>query len=171
MSRCQWHYDHSPTPALHFRGTDDGVFRVVAALDDYIRAQDSDQGERRVFRKDYNEIYTLETGQHVTALRISAHWPRRSFEPSHRFIAVDADDQPISGLTRSGEDIDVAGMEKVKDTVGECDLALLCCAPALGFNPSRDFAGWVAWLQSRLAAIGWKWSTCSFLNGSLITSS
>lgn len=82
MSRRQWHYDHSATPALYFRGTYYGVFRIVAALHDYIRAQNFDQVERRVFREDYNEIDALETGHHVTALTVGAHWPGRPLQPS-----------------------------------------------------------------------------------------
>lgn len=65
----------------------------------------------------------------------------------------------------------MARMEQIEDPVGECYLILPLSSPAFRLRPRGNFCRRVAKLQSLLITIGWKWMTCSFLNGSLITSS
>jgi hypothetical protein len=65
----------------------------------------------------------------------------------------------------------VARMEQIEDPVGKCYLILPLGSPALCLRPRRNFCRRVDRLQSLLITIGWKWMTCSFLKGSLITSS
>jgi len=171
MSGCQRHNDHSAAPALDLSRANDGFFRVITTLHDYIWLQEFDEIERRVLGKNYNEVYAFECSKHVRALGVAANRTSRALQSANGFVAIDPDDQRIGTLSRRAQDVDVPGMEQVKNAVGECDLPFLCRAPPLCIDPRRDFAGRIAWLQSLLAAIGWKCSTCSFLNGSLITSS
>jgi hypothetical protein len=65
----------------------------------------------------------------------------------------------------------VTRMEQIEDSVGERYPVLSCSSPALRLRPCRNFGRRVVRLQSLLITVGWKWMTCSFLNGSLITSS
>ena len=171
MSRRQRHNNDSPAPALHFSGAHNRVFRVVSALHDHIGTKKLNEIERRVVRKNYNEIDAFEAGHDIASFSVRAYWAIWAFQSPYGLIAVDSDDQCIGGLSGRRENVDVPGMEKVEHAVGECDLSFLCRAPAFRIDPRRDFAGRIAWLQSLLAATGWKCSTCSFLNGSLITSS
>jgi len=62
-------------------------------------------------------------------------------------------------------------MEQVEHTIGKRDAAFLPRSPSLSLYPGRNLVRWTARFQSLLAAEGWKWSTRSFFNGILITSS
>lgn len=62
-------------------------------------------------------------------------------------------------------------MEQIEDSVGESYLILSCSSPARRLRPCGYFRRRVARLQSLLTTYGWKWRTCSFLSGSLMTSS
>ena len=156
MSRCQRHDDYSAAPALHLGRADDRAFRIISAFHDHIGTQKLNEAEGCVFRKNYNQIDAFQARQHVAAFRISADRPRWPLQASHGFVAVDSDNQGVGGLSRGRKNVDVTGMKKVKHAVGEGDLSLLCRAPALCIDPRRDFAGRIAWLQSLLAAMGWK---------------
>jgi hypothetical protein len=65
----------------------------------------------------------------------------------------------------------MARMEQIEHSVGERYPTLSFSSPALRLCPCRNFCRRIVGRQSRLITIGWKWITCSFLNGSLITSS
>ena len=171
MSGRQRHDHDDAAPAFHFIGADDRVFRIITTLHDHIGAQNLDEIEGRILRKNYNQIDTFEPGQHIASFSVGANRTGWSLESPHGFVAIDTNDQRVSGLSRRSENIDVPGMNEVEDAVGKRDLSYLCRAPALRIDPRRDFAGRIAWPQSLLAAIGWKCKTCSLLNGSLITSS
>src|SRR3954465_14928027 len=98
MSWCKGH-NHDPTaPAPHFGRADDGVLSIVAALHNYVGSQKLDQIQRSILGKNYDEGATLECSEHVTSLRVTANRARWPFESSHRFVAVDADNQCIGGL-------------------------------------------------------------------------
>ena len=83
MPRSQ-RYDHDPpSPALHFAGSNDGVFRVIAALHDDIRTEELHEIEWRVVRENYYQIDTFERRQHVAAFGIGANWTSAAFEPTY----------------------------------------------------------------------------------------
>jgi hypothetical protein len=65
----------------------------------------------------------------------------------------------------------VAAVEEVENAVGERDPPLSSFPPTCRLGPGRNFGRRISGTQSLLAAIGWKWSTRSFLNGSLTTTS
>ncbi len=92
MAWSDGHHDDATSPALHFCRANDRVFRIIAALDDHVGLEMSDEVERRVIGENYDEIHALERRQHVSALGIAAHGARRTLETTHGFIAVDADD-------------------------------------------------------------------------------
>ena len=164
-------YDDAPAPALHFVGADDRAFSVVAAFHYDVRLENPDQLEGRILRKNNDQIDAFHGGEHECALWSTPDRPARTFEPAHGLVAVDADDQRIRGRAGCNEKIDVTGMEQIENSVGERDPIFSCSPPTLGVASRGDFRGRIPRLQSRLIAMGWKWTTRSFLSGRLITSS
>lgn len=156
MARGEWNDNYLPSPAFHFGGADNGVLGVIAALDDDIGLEMSDEIERRVLGENYDEVDALQRGENVGALGIRAHRTRRSLETTHRLVTVDADDQSIGGISRREKHVDVTRVEQIEDAVGERNPTLLPRSPALGFNPRRYLCRRITRLQSLLAADGWK---------------
>lgn len=171
MIRRERNYDDAPAPALHFVGADDRAFSVVAAFHYDVRLENPDELEGRVLRENDDQIDTFHGGEHEGALGRATNRPARAFEPAHGLIAVDADDQRIRGRAGCNEKIDMTGMEQIENSVGERYPIFSCSPPTLGVASRGDFRGWVARLQSLLIAMGWKWTTRSFLSGRVITSS
>jgi hypothetical protein len=171
MAGCERHYHHAPSPALHFRGTNDGVFRIVAAFDDHVGLEMPDEVERRVLRENYDEIDAFERRQHVRALGVAAHGAGRALEAAHGLIAVDPDDERVGGFTRGGEDVDMPGMKQVEDSICERDPTLPSISPPLSLRPCCNLRRGISRLQGLLITEGWKWMTCSFFIGSFMTSS
>ena len=171
MTWCQRNDDDLSAPAFDIRRTDDRVVRVIAALDDHIGPEMSDQVKRCVLRENYDEIDALERRENVGALRVGADGPCRALEATYRFIAIDADYQRVGRLSRGGKHVDMARMKQVEHAVGKCHSTFSARPPALRFDPGCNLCGRIPWLQSLLTARGWKWSTCSFFRGSLMTSS
>jgi hypothetical protein len=98
------------------------------------------QIERCVLGKDNDQIDALERGQNITPFRVGANRSGRPFEPAHGLVAVDTDDQCIRGVPRCRENVNVAGMEKIENAVGERDLTFARSAPTFGLNPCCNFA-------------------------------
>lgn len=171
MSGSERHHYDAPSPAFHFRCADDGVFRIVATLDDHVGLEMPDEIERRVLRKNYDEIDAFERRQHVGALGIAAHRPGRTLEAPHRLVAVESYDERVSGFARGGEDVDVTRMEEIKNTVGERYPIFPSSFPPLGLGPCRNLRRGISRLQGLLDAEGWKWMTRVLFIGSLMTSS
>lgn len=73
MTGSERHHYDAPSPALHFCRTDDGVFRIISAFHDHVGLEMSDEFERRILGKNYDEIDALESRQHVRALGVRAH--------------------------------------------------------------------------------------------------
>jgi hypothetical protein len=121
LPRCERDDDNAAAPALHFVRSDNRRFGVIAALHNHVRLQSFDQLERSILGKDNNEIDAFHGREHEGTFRGAANRPARPLEPSHRVIAVDADDQRISGPARGAEEIDVSRVEQIEDTVGERD--------------------------------------------------
>jgi hypothetical protein len=156
MAGSERHYYHAPSPALHFRCADDGVFRVVAAFYDHVGLQMRDEIEGRVFRKNYYEIDAFERRQDVSALGVAAHRPRRTLEAAHRLVAVDSYNEGVSGSARGGEDVDVTRMEEIKNTVRERYPTLCSSSPPLSLYPCRNLCRGISRLQGLLDTLGWK---------------
>ena len=171
MVRRERNNDDAPAPALHFVGADDRAFSVVAAFHYDVRLESHDELQRRVLREDNDQIDALHGGEHECALGGAPDRPARTFEPAHGLIAVDADDERIRGRAGCNEKIDMTGMEQIENSVGESYPIFSCSPPTLGVASRGDFRGRIPRLQSLLIAIGWKWTTRSFLNGRVITSS
>ena len=156
MSGSEGHYHDSPSPALHFRGTNNRVFRIIAALDDHVGLEMPDEAERSVLGEHYDEIHALERRQHVCAFGVAAHGARGALEPAHGLIAVDADDERVGGFARGREEVDVAGMKQVEHTIGERYPTLPSSSPPLGLRPCRNLRRGISRLQSLLTTDGWK---------------
>jgi hypothetical protein len=171
LTGCQRHYDDAPSPAFYFGGTDYRAFRVIAALHDDVWFQSLYELEWRIFRENNDEVDAFHGGEHERTLRLAAYRPARALEPSHRLIAVDANDQRIGSSASSNQEIDVAGMKQIEDSVGERNPVLACSSPALGLCTCGYFCRGITGLQSLLITMGWKWRTRSFLSGRVITSS
>ncbi len=154
MSRSERHYDHTPAPAFHFCRTNDRVFRIIAAFDDHVRLEMPDEVERCVLGENYDQIHALERGEHVRAFGIAPYGARRTLEASHRFIAVDADDERVGAVARRSEDVDVARMKQVEHAIGERHATLSSSFPALGLRPCRNLCRGVSRLQGLLITAG-----------------
>jgi hypothetical protein len=119
LAGCKGNYNDAPSPAFDFTGADNRAFRVIAALHYDVRLQSLYELERRIFRENNDEVDTFHGGEHERAFRLAAYRPVRALEPSHRVIAVDADDKRIRSRARGNKEIDVAGMEQIEDSVRE----------------------------------------------------
>lgn len=171
MAGCERNDDDSPSPGFYFGSSDDRGLGIVAALYYHIWLQGLDQLEGCVFGKYYDEIDALDGGKHESALSGAAHRPACALEATNGVIAVDADDQGIGSPTRRDEEVDVSRMEQIEDSVGESNPILSCSSPARRLGACGYFRRRVARRQSLLTTYGWKWRTCSFFIGSLMTSS
>lgn len=171
MSRRQRHDNDASAPAAHLRRADDGVFRIISALHDDVRLEVFDEIERRILGENYHQVDALQGGENERPIGVGADRPGRTLESPHRFVAIDSHDESIGGLPRSGENIDVAGMNDVEDTIGERDAVFPSRAPIRSLSPRCNLGRWISRLQSLLSADGWKWMMRCFLNGSEITSS
>ena len=165
------HDNDASTPTFDFCCADYSVFRIIAAFHDDIRLEMPDQIERGVLRENYYEVDAFQRGKHVCSLRVGAYGTRRSLEATHGVVAVDADYQSIRGGPRREKHIDVSRVQQVEHAVGESNSTFLARPPTLRRHPGCYLRRRIARLQSLLAAEGWKWRTCSFFMGSLMTSS
>ena len=154
MTGCERNHDNFPTPAFYFGGADDRVLGIVATLNYHVRLEVLDQIQRRIVRENYDEIYTFERAENIGALGVAAHRTCRTLESPHGFVTVDANDQCIGGLARSVKNVDVTGVKKIKNAIGEGNPAFLTRPPALSLHPGCNFAGWIPRLQSLLTADG-----------------
>ena len=83
LTGCEGNYDDAPSPAFYFGGADYRAFRVIAALHDHIWLQSLYELERRIFRKNDDEVNAFHGGEHERAFRLVAYRPARPLEPSH----------------------------------------------------------------------------------------
>ncbi len=107
MTGSQWHHNRAPAPTLHFRSSNNCLLRIIAALDDHVGPEMSDQIERSIVGENYDEIHAFERGEEVGALGIAAHGTCGPFETADRIVAVDANDESLCCLTSGREDVDV----------------------------------------------------------------
>jgi len=154
MSGTERYDDHPTSPAFYFRRANDRIFRVVTTLDDDIGLEMLDEVEGRVFRKNYHQVDAFERRQNEGAFRVASHRAGRTLEPTHGLITVYSDDEGISLLARRGENVDVAGMDQVEDTVCESYPTLSSGSPPLSLNPCSDLLRGISRLQSLLRAEG-----------------
>lgn len=171
MTGCKWNDDDIPTPAFYLGGSDNGLLGIIAAFHDHVGTKVSHEIEWSILGENHHYVNALDCGKDIGPLGVSADRARRTFEATDGIIAVDAHDKRIRGLAGSFQDVDVSRMQEIEDTVGESYSPFLPFPPPPGFIPRRDLGRWLSWLQSLLSAEGLKWSTRSFLNGSLMTSS
>ena len=148
-------HDRSP-PTLYFARPDDGRLGIIASLYYHIGSEMLDEIERRIFRKYHHEVDALERREHVRAIPIGSYRPRGPLESSHRFVAVDPDDQIVRGRSRGIQHVDVAAVQEIENAIGEGDPARSAFSPACRLRPCRDLGRGISGAQSRLAAIGWK---------------
>ena len=156
MSGSEWYNHDASSPAFHFRRAYDRVFRVIAAFDDHVRLEMLDEIERSVVGEDNDEIHALQRGQHVRTFGVGTDGARRTLEAAHRFVAVDSDDERVSGAAGSGKNVYVPGMKQVEHTIRERYAALLASSPPFRLSPCRNFRSGIPRLQSLLMAEGWK---------------
>lgn len=147
--------DHALTsPGAYLRGADDRFGRVVASLHDDVGPEGLHQLERGVLAEDGHGVYRLEPRENVCAIGFAANGTLGSLEATHARVAVDADDERITALARSAEDVEMAGMQQVEDAVREDDAAALGIAPAAGADPVEDLARGIEGTQNERSARG-----------------
>src|SRR5882672_5729364 len=94
---------------------------IIATLHQYARPDLRDQLDRRVFLENDDEIDRLQRRQHFGARALVLNRTPLALQPFHRRIAVQSDHQPVTGATRRGQYLDVAGMQNIETAVGETD--------------------------------------------------
>src|ERR1700682_3667186 len=94
---------------------------VIAALDQHTWLDLRNQIERRVFFTDDDEIDRLQRRQHFRPRALVLNRTPLALQPLHRGIAVQADNQAITGAARRGQNLNVAGMQNIEAPVGESD--------------------------------------------------
>ena len=68
-----------------------------------------------------DEIDGLERRQHFGARVHLLHRPPSPFKRRSRSVAVEADDEPVAGGARLGQELDVAGVQEIEAAIGEAD--------------------------------------------------
>ena len=130
-----------------------------------------DELERSILGEGNHEVNALERGEDVGAFGFRPYRPGRSLEAADGSVSVDADDQGIALGASRGQQVDVARMKKIENTIGEDYPAFPLTPPLLRLRPCSDLSRRISRPQRRLLTDGWKRSTFSFLRGSGITSS
>ena len=90
-----------------------------------MRPQGADQLERRVLGERDDIIDAGQRGQDLQPLGQGEDRPLVPFQPPHRSVVVDADDQQAALAAGELQQLDMAGMEQVEDAVGEDDRFVL----------------------------------------------
>ena len=112
MSRRDRDDDNTPAARAHDGGADDGVGRIVAALDDDVGLKRFDERERGVFVENDDGVHELERGEYIGALVLRAHGALGALvEATHRGVAIEADDEPMPFGARAAEHINVPRMQ------------------------------------------------------------
>lgn len=83
-------------PGLYFFRADDGVFVVVAAFDDDVRAGGYDQLERGGLAEDSYGVNGCERGEDAGAGVFADDRATGPFEGGNRVVRVDGDDEPVA---------------------------------------------------------------------------
>ena len=156
MAGRQRNDDDAPTSRSYLARANDGLGRIVAALDDDVGFDPTNQLERRVLVEDGDGIDGLEGGEDVRSFTLRPHGPLGSLETFDRGVAVDADNQRVATRTRAHEDVDVSGMQEIEDTIGEHDLTRLPRTPRRERLPRHDFSTRVERVQYVHSAWGEK---------------
>src|SRR5262249_7763901 len=87
---------------------------IVPALHQYARLDLGDQPDRRVLRKDGDEIDGFQRCQYFGARALVLNGPAITFQPPHGCIAVQAYDQPVAGAACGRQHLDMAWMQDVE---------------------------------------------------------
>jgi len=149
LAGCERHNHRFTAPSNHFARSDHRGDRIVAAFHKHIGPQRHDQLQRRVFVENGDSIHARERRKHMGSLPRTAEGPRRPFEATHGVIAVNADDQRIAAIPRSTQEIDVSGVQQVKDTIRKDQAAWEASPPGERLIARQNFARWVQWVQER----------------------
>jgi len=123
MSGGERNDDQTAAPSFDIRASDDIGWRVVAALDEDVRVQRTNDRERRVFGEDDHGVDALERREHVRAIGLGADRASRAFETPHGVVAIEADDERVGRGARGHEQIDVPAVQQIEHAVGERDAA------------------------------------------------
>ena len=113
-----------------------------------------DQLERRILGEWNDEVDTFQRRENVGTVGFDSDGTRRSFQTANRRVSVQAHDEGIAGGACRGQQVDVARMKKIEDTVGEDNSALFLSPPSLRLRPCRDLSRWIPCPQSRLLTSG-----------------
>jgi hypothetical protein len=121
VSRGQRNDDNLTAALANFARANDSRLSIVSPLHQNVRTECVDQLARRVLVEDDDRVHSLQRRKHVAALRRASNWSLGSFESPHRFIAVHTDHECFAATSRAKQDVDVAGVEEIENTVREHD--------------------------------------------------
>src|SRR5207248_2133700 len=121
LSRREWDHDDVAAAGEHLGRSDYRRFRVVAALHDDVGREKLDELEGRVLLEHDDGVDGLERGEHVGALGLAAHRTARPLQAPNGCVAVQPDDERVTGAACAHEHVDVTRMQQVEDAVREHD--------------------------------------------------
>ncbi len=98
---------------------DDPIDRPVSALDQDVRLNEGDQGERIRFVEENHVVHAGERRQNLSPLGFRDDRPALGFDRPDRGIAVQADDQTVAQGPRGLQIARVADVQEVKAAVRE----------------------------------------------------
>ena len=109
------------TPRPHKVGTDDLFNGVFSALDQDVGAERPNQGQRGVIVEEADTIDQAHCRYERGAVRLPVDRPSGTFETPRRGVGVETDNEDIGKRLRTRQQVDVAAMQDVEDTVRERD--------------------------------------------------
>src|SRR5690606_19616849 len=125
-------------------GTYDAVARVVGALDEHVRLERVDEGERRFVVEQHDAVYRGKPREYTGTGRLRHDRPLRALtQPPHRRVGVHADDEAGSLAAGGFEQRNVAGVKQIENAVGEDDRAGLAAAPGARIIEDSHLGGGV----------------------------
>jgi len=112
--------DDLSSPTFNFFAADD-VVRPIGALDENVRPDLQDGFQRRVFIERADIVHRLQGAQNLTPFVLGKQRPERPFQPLHRVISINRNDESVAQGAGAPQEIEMPGMKNVEATVGEND--------------------------------------------------
>ena len=102
------------------------IVRPIVSLDENMRQNGLDQSPRLVLVKNNYSIDSAQSGKDRRAVALRIDWSAGAFNPKHRGIAIQADNQCVTLGPRKFQVLNMAAVENVKTTVREDEFPSGC---------------------------------------------
>jgi hypothetical protein len=129
-----------PPRGPHLVGTDDGVRRIIAALDDDVGLKDPHELARRVLLEHGDRVHALECRQHVDTLAFRPHRAIGALEPLDGRVVIHSDDEDITARPSPYQHVNVSRVKQIEHAICEHDAACLTRPPFCERPPRHDLS-------------------------------